>query len=596
MKTVVFLTLFLFSGISLVRALNNSLSLQVLFSGAATNRVWFSPNYDGAQDTVSFSLSIRDDSRIEGWIAAVYDSSGHEVWHRSGERNRDVPIDPGLFISKLISKKDSVPIPQVLTWDGTSDSGSVLPEGKYFLIAAVRDEMGNNLVSDTNEIILDITPPAGSLSLEDNIFYPDSPGKKGLIFISQDLSTNAFWKAEIRGREGNVEKTWDWGQDPPMHLEWDGKNEKGDILPEGSYDYIAFGWDRAGNKAMLPLAGINLSRKTYSVFLNPEREGFSPAASYPSNIIKFFPAVSVKNGFVAWVLKISDFSYKTVREIKGKALPPYLSWDGRDNGGNLVKDGIFHCSLGCEYNDGEKIYSPENTVTVGTRQPVVELYYEPDVFSPDGDGENDTLFIHLKVKIEGALKKWKISIYDPDDKPFKTFEGYRDPPAVIPWDGRSDNGELVESAEDYKIKAAAIDAYGNLTEKEIDKRIKVDVLAEKTARGLLIRINSIEFEFAGSKLAPKRSFILDRVAQILQKYPLYRVEVDGHTDNIGSMKKNRELSEARARTVYNYLLGKGIIKTRMSVMGFAYRYPVADNRTSEGRRKNRRVEFILKKD
>ena len=67
----------------------------------------------------------------------------------------------------------------------------------------------------------------------------------------------------------------------------------------------------------------------------------------------------------------------------------------------------------------------------------------------------------------------------------------------------------------------------------------------------------------------------------------------GHTDNIGSESYNKKLSVDRAASVYNYLIEKGIPKTRMKYRGFGPNVPVADNNTEEGRELNRRVEIFI---
>jgi outer membrane protein OmpA-like peptidoglycan-associated protein len=69
------------------------------------------------------------------------------------------------------------------------------------------------------------------------------------------------------------------------------------------------------------------------------------------------------------------------------------------------------------------------------------------------------------------------------------------------------------------------------------------------------------------------------------------VEIDGHTDTVGTQDYNLKLSQARAKTVRLYLHEKGIKMNRMTVDGFGFFKPVADNNTEEGRALNRRVEF-----
>ena len=72
-----------------------------------------------------------------------------------------------------------------------------------------------------------------------------------------------------------------------------------------------------------------------------------------------------------------------------------------------------------------------------------------------------------------------------------------------------------------------------------------------------------------------------------------KIEIGGHTDNSGIEKDNISLSENRAKSVYDYLISKGIAADRLSYKGYASTKPLSDNKTAEGKAKNRRTEFIV---
>lgn len=107
------------------------------------------------------------------------------------------------------------------------------------------------------------------------------------------------------------------------------------------------------------------------------------------------------------------------------------------------------------------------------------------------------------------------------------------------------------------------------------------------------RLNQIYFEFNSSELLAISYAQLDSLSQILAEKESIRIEIRGHTDNIGSDNYNKKLSVDRAASVYNYLIEKGIPKTRMKYRGFGPMVPVADNNTEKGRELNRRVEIMI---
>ena len=108
---------------------------------------------------------------------------------------------------------------------------------------------------------------------------------------------------------------------------------------------------------------------------------------------------------------------------------------------------------------------------------------------------------------------------------------------------------------------------------------------------LAFAVQAVEFDTGKSTLRSSSFAILNKIADILKKYPSYRLRISGHTDSSGDAGRNQELSERRARSCYEYLSSRGISVSRMSYAGFGETDPIADNTTSDGKARNRRVEF-----
>ncbi len=108
-------------------------------------------------------------------------------------------------------------------------------------------------------------------------------------------------------------------------------------------------------------------------------------------------------------------------------------------------------------------------------------------------------------------------------------------------------------------------------------------------------LNNILFDFNKSILRSSSYPELLKVADILKKNEAYKIEISGHTDNIGNKSYNLELSKARAEEVAKYLVSKGIDKSRIVSVGRGSSDPINSNESETGRQKNRRVEFVLKK-
>jgi OOP family OmpA-OmpF porin len=105
----------------------------------------------------------------------------------------------------------------------------------------------------------------------------------------------------------------------------------------------------------------------------------------------------------------------------------------------------------------------------------------------------------------------------------------------------------------------------------------------------------VQFATAKAKINPDSFDLLDEVVDILKKNVTINIRIEGHTDNKGNAKKNIKLSQDRAKAVYDYLVTHGIDAGRLSSEGYGQTCPIADNKTVEGREKNRRTDFFLAK-
>lgn len=102
-------------------------------------------------------------------------------------------------------------------------------------------------------------------------------------------------------------------------------------------------------------------------------------------------------------------------------------------------------------------------------------------------------------------------------------------------------------------------------------------------------LQGVNFEYNSARLTAESRPVLDEVAADLKKYPQLQVELQGHTDSIGSDAFNLRLSDQRAQSVREYLLSKGVGTRQLEAKGYGESQPVADNKTETGRAENRRV-------
>ena len=131
----------------------------------------------------------------------------------------------------------------------------------------------------------------------------------------------------------------------------------------------------------------------------------------------------------------------------------------------------------------------------------------------------------------------------------------------------------------------------SLKDKSPDSTYEKNIPLQPIEVNAAIVLKNIFFDFNKFDLKPESQVELDRVVQLMQDNPTVKIQIEGHTDNIGNAADNMKLSENRAKAVVNYLVSKNISITRLTAKGFGATKPIADNSTEEGRAQNRRTEL-----
>lgn len=121
----------------------------------------------------------------------------------------------------------------------------------------------------------------------------------------------------------------------------------------------------------------------------------------------------------------------------------------------------------------------------------------------------------------------------------------------------------------------------------------LDVPLSPLSAGSIIALRNIFFNTASYELLPASNAELDKLVKLLTANPTLRIELGGHTDNVGADAANLTLSDQRARSVREFVISKGIDATRITAKGYGETKPVATNDTEEGKAQNRRTEVTV---
>ncbi len=255
----------------------------------------------------------------------------------------------------------------------------------------------------------------------------------------------------------------------------------------------------------------------------------------------------------------STESLKLGRQVKGRSRP-LKGWMDEVR---IYKRALYDSEVEVLFQQGktvcEKVYVKGRVLNKTTKEPV-----QADViFENMKDGS-----IFNKVKTNGPDAEYEL---------------------ILPLGGKFG---FYADTENYLSENQALSTV-NRTVNEVIER---DLYVVPVEVGQSIRLNNIFFEFAKATLDEESFHELDRILPYFKKFPNLKIELSGHTDDVGSDAANKDLSEARASSVREYLIHQGVQIDKIVAVGYGESMPVATNETDEGRQLNRRVEFkVLEK-
>jgi len=576
--------------------------------------LFFSPNNDGRSDVLSIPVSITDQNYIVSWKAEIKNENGDVVRIIENKEQRFEKFDAKEFLERIFSIKKQIEIPSVIEWDGYLNNGDLARDGRYFFKITAVDNSGNTSVTESFEAVLKNTPPSvriANIPETQRIFDPKGSGASGgrhsITFVPSGQGAD-LWESGIYNSQGVKIRSFETRGNAPSAVVWDGRDDSNKIAPDGVYSFQIRAEDKAQNSAGAQMTNIIVDSREAGAFLTSSVLAIRPSVNQSANLVDFSVRLLLNDGIESWKLELRDTSGALQRSFSGGAnVPAVQGWNGLNEQG-VIREGIYLSELTVNYSRGDIVKAIGPNILVDVSGPELSMTTTPEYFSPDNDGENDELIINLSAKDASPVADWSIEIRPVEslNTLFKKIEGQGTPANRITWNGRSDRGELVQSASAYQYTFRAADALGNSS--TITGRFVTDVLVMREGDRLRILVPSIQFRpnYADFVDLPRdviseNNRIIRRIAQILNQFRDYRVQVEGHanpTQPEGETRDREEpilknISETRARAIVDLLVRNGVTRSRLTATGAGGTTPVAAFDDRDNWWKNRRVEFYL---
>jgi len=348
---------------------------------------YFSPNGDGRKDNTEIKFRLNDNyaKKIKTTILVV-------------DKNDELA-------KELIKGQELIPGEYTFTWEGTADGGRLAADGNYKFKIYAEDEAGNLVKADSGSVVVDTIPPVLNAKLSSDIFSPNEDGKYDGIDFDLTLSE----KAEIYFDIKKVIDTWLYETDK-LKITWKNKGflfgeeplTLGYVPYDGRYGYTIFAEDKAGNLSNPASGEVEIDTTPPKVLaFDISNKKFSPNGDGRKDTTEFSLGTDEPSNSTVLIIGGDGIIRKLTNDLQ--LTTDNFTWDGTSDIGLRTLDGYFKVKVVTEDRVANAATYFENWfVKVDTVPPVMAASPNLYVFSPNGDGNYDSVDFSLKSNEDGT--------------------------------------------------------------------------------------------------------------------------------------------------------------------------------------------------
>ena len=385
----------------------------------------FSPNGDGIKDVVTISLTTEITAGLARWSVTVSDVNGPVK--RSFEGKTDPPTQ--------------------LIFDGADDAGVLLPDGEYWVTYNTVYIKGDDAKIQTI-VTLDTKKPQISVSVSHAYFSPNGDGSQDTTEV--DLKANEIVTVDgrILGPDGSVliEAA---ATDTAAQITFDGLEPSGGPVPEGAYTIQATFTDRAGNSTsgegqiVVDVTPPEVTVKADHTEYSPDGDGYKDTVTVTmqaSEPVMGTAQVIDPAGRPIISVNVSETSSEEVvlDELKGPTMP--------------LVNGTYKVTGRLRDRAGNWVEPEPLLITRDDRMTRVEIALSELNFSPNGDGDRDTIRLGIQATLRDGISEWTVTVEDSVGRTMKSVKGSGAIPESIEWDGAVNGGVAPEGSYSARVE------------------------------------------------------------------------------------------------------------------------------------------------
>ncbi len=437
------------------------------------NNAYISPNGDNIQDSLVLDIGIKETNYISYWKLEVFDENGKSVkFFESDEKLLDQQ-------KKLVLPNKSISVPKRIEWNGKDNNGSVVPDGEYKFVFIAMDNKKNISKKDSNTgiVYVDTDKPEVKTEVLDKIFSPNNDKNKDELKIKVNIiksnvkdlfkkkdsdardGEKQIWYVDILDEKDQLIKRYTYDKKGEQEIDWDGKDEKGDLVPDGKYKIKIYSTDLAGNYYEEFVSNIVKDTIDTPIKASVIGEAFSPNNDNIKDKIGFKFEIPILESIENWKFGILDSKGNIIKEFSGEKKPPLeIDWDGKDKNGKTAQEGEYVGQLEIVYNNGNTPTNNTASFILDITSPNANVSLSSGIFSPDGNKKQDELFVDHKLSKEET--KWEGVFYNSKGESVKNYEWQGQSSYRLVWEGKNNSNTLLEDGE-YYYQLKSTDKAGN---------------------------------------------------------------------------------------------------------------------------------------
>ena len=324
-------------------------------------------------------------------------------------------------------------------------------------------------MKDDKGPVISIKPikPEGQGKGDDTIYIsPNLDGKQDNLELFLNISDERFVKGYyviIKDEKGNVVRKIVNKEERPENLDldnifnrlayvksgvkvpekivWDGKNDNGNLVPDGIYTYEVEAWDDNGNRSKTEPRPVVVDATPPKVDVKPSYTIFSPNGDGQKDTLPLELTGSAED---KWIAVFKDEKGNIVSSIEWTGQPQSFAWDGKDKDGKLLPDGVYTLEVSSVDRASNSTLKKIDNIIINTEATPVFLTVDAEVFSPNNDRIADSITLNVILGNSEGIKSWQMEMLHEKKGVVKVFSGSNIVLPKIVWDGKTNEGKLSE--------------------------------------------------------------------------------------------------------------------------------------------------------